>query len=100
MIKHIVMWKLKDFAEGENKLRNAEKIKSLLGNLRNKIDQLISIEVGININESDSAYDIVLYSEFKNKEDLGIYQNHPDHVKVVEFVGKVVENRVVVDYIV
>jgi len=98
LIKHIVMWKLKEFAEGKSKLENAQIIKSDLEALKDKIEQIKYIEVGININESEQAYDVVLYSEFNSMEDLNTYQNHPEHVKVAEFVGKVREARVVTDY--
>jgi SNF2 family DNA or RNA helicase len=98
MIKHIVMWKLKDFAEGCDKLENAKKIKTLLEALKDKIEQIIFLEVGININSSDMAYDAVLYSEFQDVEKLLEYKNHPEHIKVAAFVGKVKEKRVVVDY--
>ena len=98
MIKHIVMWKLKEFAEGKDKGENAKIIKTGLENLQQKINELKFIEVGININNSPQAYDVVLYSQFENVEDLNIYQNHPEHIKVGEFVKKVVNERVVVDY--
>lgn len=98
MIKHIVMWKLKEFAEGKDILENAKLIKLGLENLKNKIKQIRYIEVGINTNASEQAYDVVLYSEFNNVEDLNIYQNHPDHIKISDYIGKVREIRVVADY--
>ncbi|KEI98336.1 MULTISPECIES: Dabb family protein [Clostridium] len=98
MIKHIVMWKLKEFAEGKSKLENANIIKINLEDLKHRIDEVKLIEVGVNINNSQQAYDVVLYSEFENLEDLNLYQNHPDHVKVGEFINKVKEDRIVTDY--
>lgn len=98
MLKHIVMWKLKEFAEGNAKSENANIIKRDLENLKDKINQLKFIEVGIDINKSAQAYDIVLYSEFENTEDLNIYQNHPEHLKIAKFIGNAKEERVVVDY--
>ncbi|MBY6996694.1 Dabb family protein [Clostridium botulinum] len=98
MIKHIVMWKLKEFAEGKSKLENANIIKINLEDLKHRIDEVKLIEVGVNINNSQQAYDVVLYSEFDNLEDLNSYQNHPDHVKVGEFINKVKEDRIVTDY--
>lgn len=98
MIKHIVVWKLKDFAEGKSREENAGIIKSRLEALKNIISEIKHIEVGIDINRSDAAYDIVLYSEFETGEDLEKYQKHPEHVKVAEYVAKVRENRIVVDY--
>ncbi len=95
MIKHIVMWKLKE----ENKEKNAMKIKNDLEALKNKIEELKSIEVGINFNESEAAYDVVLYSEFESKEDLDSYQNNKDHKEVGAFVRTCVIDRKVVDYI-
>lgn len=86
LIKHIVMWKLKDFAEGKDKLENAKIIKVGLEDLQNKINQISHIEVGININESEQAYDVVLYSEFDSVDDLNLYQSHPDHVRISEFI--------------
>ncbi|MBY6949967.1 Dabb family protein [Clostridium botulinum] len=98
MIKHIVMWKLKEFAEGKSKLENANIIKINLEDLKHRIDEVKLIEVGVNINNSQQAYDVVLYSEFENLEDLNLYQNHPDHVKVGELINKVKEDRIVTDY--
>ncbi len=98
MLKHIVMWKLKGFAEGAGKKENALKIKASLEYLPQTIKEIRLIEVGININESPDSYDIVLYSEFDNDIDLNIYQNHPEHLKVGDFIGKVRLERRVVDY--
>jgi hypothetical protein len=98
MIKHIVMWKLKDSAEGAGKMENARKMKALLEGLKKKIKGVRSIEVGINTNESADAYDVALYSEFASQADLQAYSEHPDHLRVGEFVGKVRLERKVVDY--
>lgn len=73
-------------------------IKKELEALRIEIKEIINIEVGINIVDDPGAYDLVLYSEFANQEDLNIYQKHPAHVKIAEYIGKVRESRVVVDY--
>lgn len=100
MIKHIVMWKLKDYAEGLSKEENAKKIKSMLEALRDKITQISSLEVGINVNSSGMAYDAVLVSEFEDMQKLDEYKKHPDHVAVSNYVSKVREGRAVVDYII
>jgi hypothetical protein len=98
MIKHIVLWKLKESAEGATREQNAARMKRELEALKMKIPQIRHVEVGINIMPSDAAYDIALYSEFSNEHDLNSYQKHPEHVKAAEFVNKVRESRVVVDY--
>ena len=98
MIKHVVMWKLKEYAEDADKRRNAKRIKIELEALKLSIPQIFHLEVGINFLDSDAAYDVVLFSVFKNELDLELYQNHPDHRAVAEFIGRVRESRVVADY--
>lgn len=98
MIKHIVNWKLKDFAEGKTKLENSNKMKKDLEGLVGKIDVIKSLEVGINIKEDPQNYDVVLVSEFKSMEDLKIYANDPRHVEVGRYIKLIVESRVAVDY--
>lgn len=98
MIKHIVMWRLKEVADGATKQENAENLKGKLESLRDKIKEIKSLEVGINVNPSEAAFDIVLYSEFENNEALQKYQNHPEHKKIVDFVTRVRTDRCVVDY--
>jgi stress responsive alpha/beta barrel protein len=98
MLKHIVMWRLKDFANGANKEENAKKLKSLLESLKGNISEIRCIEVGINVNPSNAAFDVVLYSEFDSLSDLEAYQKHPEHLKIVSFVNEVRLERGVVDY--
>lgn len=98
MIAHIVAWKLKDCDGSGKKEEVGRKIKRMLENLKNSIPEIIKIECGLNINKSDSAYDISLYSLFDSIEKLQIYQNHPQHRQVAEFISRVVARRVVVDY--
>lgn len=94
MVVHIVMFTFKD----ENKSANIEKAKELLNSLTSKIDELISIEVGVNFDTADRAMDLSLYSKFASKEDLNSYAVHPEHLKVVEFIKSVAQESKVVDY--
>ncbi len=98
MIKHIVMWRLKDSANGASKEENAKKLKSSLESLKDKISEINHVEVGININRSDAAFDVVLYSEFDSVDDLQAYQRHPEHMEIVGFVNQIRSERAVVDY--
>lgn len=100
MIKHIVLFRFKDFAGGANKTENIESLKLRLEALEDIIDEIKFFEVGINFGNTDVSYDLVLCSEFESKEDLYSYQKHPEHVKVVDFVKDVCENRVVADYVI
>lgn len=97
MIKHIVMWKLAETAESAHKATNARLMKKMLENLKLKIPEVVTLEVGINGNH-DEMWDVVLTTEFRNMEDLNRYQAHPAHQEVVEFVKKVRTDRAAVDY--
>lgn len=98
MLKHIVLFKLKDTAEGASREQNAIRMVEMLHALRSRIPVIKHLEAGTNMVPSDAAYDVAIYSEFANEQDLKTYAQHPVHLKVVDFVKKVVESRVVVDY--
>jgi hypothetical protein len=98
MLKHVVMWRLKESAEGRTKAENAQYIKDILELLACKIKEIKNLEVGINMLNAPPSYDLVLIVEFANLMDLQAYQAHPEHVKVADYVMKVRETRAVVDY--
>mgnify|MGYP000288640750 FL=1 len=100
MIKHIVMWRVKDETKYGSKEEALRQAKEKLEALKSKISEIVFLEAGINYNTTEAAYDLVLYSEFKTDEDLQTYQVHPEHLKVVEFMKEIVvpNSRVVVDY--
>jgi hypothetical protein len=98
MIKHIVIWKLKESALGNTREKNAQIIKSRLEALPPIIPEIVRLEVGFDFSCTENSGDIVLYSEFKTKEDLNNYQNHPEHVALMPFVMEARSERHVVDY--
>ena len=94
MVRHIVMWRLKD----ENKSENLKIMKEMLLSLKDKIPNVAYLEIGTNFNADSSSFDMVLIATFESNEDLMIYQNHPEHVKVAKFIQDVRKERAVVDY--
>ncbi|MBN1758859.1 MAG: Dabb family protein [Chitinispirillaceae bacterium] len=98
MIKHIVMWKLKENAHGNTASENARLIKDKLEELPGRIPLLKRLEVGIDFSRSEYSADVVLYTAFETKEDLASYQAHPDHKAVVPFIVEACSERRVVDY--
>ncbi len=94
MIVHIVMFKFKE----ENKDANLATTKAMLEGLVAKIDTLKTMEVGIDFNGSERAFDLSLYSTFETKEGLAEYAVHPAHLEVVAFIKEVTEVSRVVDY--
>ncbi len=100
MVRHIVIWKLKEFGLGRSREDNIIDFKQLLLGLEGKIPGLLNIEVGLKsyCSAEDNA-DVVLIAEFQDWESLDIYQKHPEHQKVSNYAKKIVENRTVIDYI-
>lgn len=99
MLTHIVLWKLQEVAEGRTKAENALLIKEKLESLLGKIPQIVELNVGINLPNTDASnYDVALYTVFENMETMMEYQNHPEHKAVGEWIVKVRASRVAIDY--
>jgi len=98
MIRHIVLWRLHEMADGRTRHENALIIKARLETLKEKIKGLTFIEVGIGSSQSEQSSDISLYSVFESNEALEEYQNHPDHTNLKLFLNKVRSERRVIDY--
>ena len=95
MIKHIVMWRLK---EKDPKNANARMIKQKLEALRDRIPGMLKIEVGIDFSCTSDSSDVVLYSEFESRDALDLYQSHPEHEAIKPLVMNLRIERRVVDY--
>ena len=98
MVKHVVMWRLKDSANGNDKATNARLIKQGLEGLRDKIPGVLKLEVGIDCSATESSGDVVLYSEFASRRALDEYQEHPEHKALMPFILEARSERRVVDY--
>jgi hypothetical protein len=98
MVGHIVMWKMKDSAEGRTAAENAAIMKDMLSALPGLIPELRTLVVSTDVFASIPATQVVLYTVFETPEDLQTYQVHPEHQKCVAFVSSVVAERRMVDY--
>ena len=97
MVKHVVLFKLKEFPSEEEKARKINQIKLGLLNLKTIIKELQSIEVGINENHREQ-YDIALTTTHLSMADLQAYAVHPDHLVVSKIVREAMESRACVDF--
>ncbi|WP_339738559.1 Dabb family protein [uncultured Sunxiuqinia sp.] len=97
MINHVVLFKLKGYPEAE-KEAVLSKIKEALESLKDKIEQVKYLEVGLNYELNAKSYDVCLISHFESVSDLDIYRVHPDHLKVVELVQETTVERAAVDF--
>lgn len=97
MINHVVLFKLKEF-QAEEKQQVIATLKTMLLDLKDKIEEIEYIEVGENYELDAKSFDLALISHFKNIEDLDVYRVHPEHQKVVAYVAEVTEARAAVDF--
>lgn len=98
MIRHIVFFKLKEFATPAGKQAKMTEIKTRLEALKGKIAELNSIRVDFNVNPAET-WDIILTTEHDSLENLSKYANHPAHVEVSKnIIGPVKADRACVDY--
>ena len=95
MVKHIILWNLKEeFNNSEIK----EGIKKGLEGLLGVVPGLVEIKVITEPLETSNA-DVMLYSVFENFESLKGYAVHPDHVYVADtFVRPYTKSRSCMDY--
>lgn len=86
MVKHIILWTLKDEITGDEKIAVKKGIKEGLEGLMGKIPGLVDIKVNTEGLESSNA-DLMLDSTFEDEASLKGYAVHPEHVAVAD--GKV-----------
>ena len=83
MVKHVILWTLKDELSAEEKQQVKAGIKSGLEGLQGKIPGMTEIHVYTNGLETSNA-DVMLDSTFESFEALKGYAVHPDHVAVAD----------------
>lgn len=97
MVKHIILWTLKEYSANE-KTEIKKCIKEGLEGLLGKIDGLVDIKVYTKGLSSSNA-DLMLDSTFENEAALKGYAVHPDHVAVADgFVRPYTATRSCLDF--
>ena len=98
MVKHVILWTLKEELSKEEKETVKQEIKAGLEGLAGQIPGLVDIQVNIH-GLASSIADLMLDSSFETEEALKGYSVHPAHVAVAD--GKVrpyTASRVCLDY--
>ena len=95
MVKHIVTFRFN--GTPDQRLDVARRFRDALVKLPSVIEQLQSIEVGINENPNES-WDLVLTATAASLEDIMIYSAHPAHVEAVKIMAPYKAERACVDY--
>lgn len=97
MVKHIVLFKLKETLPQEEKMKVMNSFKSAIEALPASIPFIRKVFVGLNVNPAES-WDICLESEFDTLEDVKAYAVHPNHVAAAAILKDAKQDRACVDY--
>ena len=99
MVKHVILWQLKDELSAEDKEKVKAEIKAGLEGLAGQIPGLIDIKVNTQGLSSSNA-DLMLESSFEDEASLKGYAVHPAHVAVADGVVRPnTKSRVCLDYL-
>lgn len=95
MVKHIILWKLKDEYNTDEVKKG---IKNNLEGLLGLVPGLLEISVQTECLSSSNT-DVMLYSVFESETALKGYATHPEHVKVADtFVRPFTQTRSCIDF--
>lgn len=83
MVKHIILWQLKDELSAEQKKEVKTGIKEGLEGLKGQIPGLVDIHVQTECLASSNA-EVMLDSTFEDEASLKGYAVHPAHVAVAD----------------
>ncbi len=98
MVKHVILWQLKDELQAERKEEVKTGIKKGLEGLQGQIPGLLEIHVQTE-GLASSNVDVMLDSTFVDEDALKTYANHPAHVKVAdEQVRPFTKSRACMDF--
>ena len=86
MVKHVILWQLKDELTAEEKTTIKKEMKESLEALVGKIPGLLEMKIQTEGLASSNA-EVMLDSSFEDEAALKVYATHPEHVTVAD--GKV-----------
>jgi len=98
MIRHIVMFKMKEELTGEIRDQAIVRLKGAIDGMADHVPQVRFLQTGVNFNPRPQAFDLVLVSDFETEGDLDLYRDHPQHQLVMDVIKDVVDRVHVVDY--
>ena len=93
MIRHIVMFKIKD----EYKDEIPQLVKNFYG-MKGKIEGMLDLEAGADVFHSERSYDLSLITVFDSMESFLAYQTHPVHMPVKKRMHEVRSASVACDF--
>ncbi len=93
MITHVVVLRMQ-----EPVAENAAAVAAQLRSMEGEVAGLASIEVGVDINRGERAWDLCLITRHEDAAALEAYQADPRHGEVKAFIGERSSGAAVVDF--
>lgn len=98
MVKHVILWKLKEELSDSEKIHIKANMKAELEGLKGKVPGLVDIVVQTEPLSSSNA-EVMLDSTMEDENALKGYAVHPEHVRVADtYVRPYTQVRMCMDY--
>ncbi len=97
MIKHIVLFRFTETMSADEKREKATSLQSIFQPLRD-LPSVKEYRVGLNISESDFAWDVVIDSVFDSAESLKAYSISKEHQSAIQSASQFAKEKSVIDY--
>lgn len=94
MIRHVVLFKFKPEVDQATR----ESFIAQLRRLKENVDFVRSVSVGVNFATAPRACDVALIVELEDRAALAAYNDHPKHVPVKQLAGQLCDQLPLVDY--
>lgn len=94
MLIHIVCWKYKPETDSAARDLHRNSLAALAG----VVDGIYSFDVGADILHLDRSFDTGLVIQFRDRDALDQYSDHPEHQKVAAMGKEISEKVVSVDF--
>ena len=98
MLKHIIMFKLKETHAGRSREENAETLVQMSQALMGKIPSLRTSQTHKNDVPGPINYDVVIELTFDDEAGMQSFHVHPLHMELVKFADAASEALAAVDY--
>lgn len=98
VIRHVVMWKLYDFAGVTGNRNTMDALQKCIAAMRTDVAGLLRIDMGVDKSRTPDSADLVLFSEFSSWAELDAYQGHPLHDEFRKLLGPLRSERRLGDY--
>jgi len=99
MVRHVILFKLKDEIQGEAKEKVLREAKENLEGLVGKVPGLLTCHIYTNPLPSSSGADYMLDTTLEDQAALLVYRDHPAHVAVANtYVRPYIAVRTCMDF--